>query len=192
MINKLTNITKAIPFPLLRKRIWPSELCCAILLLLLTVSLLSCIIEDSPEIPVELTRVKKTTIAIEAFKATSKFDRHDPSNIILYDDLYWVFYTRSVRNRVEFSIHIASSVDGYKWKELGQALGGGQSGHWDESGCIAPYVVWHKGKFYLLYTGFQNGDLDTRELGCAIADNPRGPWKRWAGNPILRQNPDYS
>lgn len=192
MINEVSNITKGIQFAEAGKRIRDSDFCCALFMLLLTVSFSSCMNEASRGIPVELARVKKTTTAIEAFKATSKFDRHDPSNIILYEDLYWVFYTRSVRNSTDFSIHIASSDDGYKWQEHGEALGCGLPGNWDESGSIAPYVVPHKGRFYLFYTGFSNGDLDTRELGCAIAKTLRSPWKRWSGNPILRQSPDDS
>lgn len=88
------------------------------------------------------------------------------------------------------SVHAASSADGYKWADAGEAIGRGAPGSWDESGAIAPYVVAHAAKFYLFYTGFRNGDLATRDLGCAIADHPSGPWKRWAANPVLRREPD--
>ena len=147
---------------------------------------------DAQAIPPELVEVTKTTKVIEAFRPTRQFDRHDPSNIIRYEDRFWVFYTRNVGDHKEVSVHLAFSTDGYAWKDAGEAIGRGAPGSWDESGAIAPYVVLHAGKFYLFYTGFREGNLATRELGCAIADRPSGPWKRWPANPILRRNPDPS
>ena len=140
--------------------------------------------------PAELVGVTKTTMVIDAFRPTPEFDRHDPSNIIRHDDRYWVFYTRNTGDHKKISVHVAASADGYQWTDLGQALGRGQEGAWDQSGAIAPYVVSHGGEFYLFYTGFRDGKLATRELGCAIAEHPGGPWIRWHGNPILRQSPD--
>ncbi len=145
-----------------------------------------------PAVPSELFGITKSTTVIDAFRPTPKFDRHDPSNIIRYDDRYWVFYTWNVADHKEVSVNFASSSDGYRWKDLGEAIGHGPQGSWDESGAIAPYCVRDQGKFYLFYTGFHGGDLATRELGCAIANHPTGPWIRYQGNPVLRQNPDLS
>jgi len=145
---------------------------------------------DVRSIPAELLAITKTTTVIGAFRPTPQFDRHDPSNIIRYDGFYWVFYTRNVGYHKEVSVQAAKSADGYQWTDLGEALGLGRGGAWDESGAIAPYVVSHEGEFYLFYTGFRGGNLATRELGCAIAEHPGGPWIRWHGNPILRQSPD--
>ena len=145
---------------------------------------------NTPPIPSELSGVIKTTTVIQVFRPTQQFDRHDPSNIIRHEDRYWVFYTRNIGDHKEVAVHFASSADGYRWTDLGEALGHGRKGSWDESGTIAPYVVAHDGKFHLFYTGFRAGDLATRELGIAIANHPSGPWTRWPGNPILRRNPD--
>jgi len=145
---------------------------------------------DGDPIPPELTAIKKTTTVIEAFRPQPHLDRHDPSNIIRHEDRYWVFYTRNSGKHKEVSVHAAFSTDGYQWTDAGEALGRGTPGSWDESGAIAPYVVSHEGKFYLFYTGFREDNLATRELGCAIADHPAGPWERWAANPILRRDPD--
>jgi hypothetical protein len=45
----------------------------------------------SAEIPQELTCVTKKTTKIEAFQPVPEFDRHDPSNIIQFEGIYWVF-----------------------------------------------------------------------------------------------------
>jgi len=153
-------------------------------------ALISC--NMSNEAPQELSHIHKTTMLIKTFEPNPKFDRHDPSNIIQYENRYWVYYTRNIGNHKEVSIWVASSIDGYNWNDLGQSLPCGPRGSWDESGTIAPYIVIHKKMFYLFYTGFCQGDLSTRQLGCAISDKPEGPWKRWPGNPILRQDPDPS
>jgi beta-xylosidase len=149
-----------------------------------------CQAADRQNLPAELYGVRKTTTVIDAFRPTPEFDRHDPSNIIRHEDRFWVFYTRNIGDHREVSVRVASSSDGYQWTDLGEALGRGPKGSWDESGTIAPYVVAHDGKVYLFYTGFRAGDLATRELGIAIANHPSGPWTRWPGNPILRRNPD--
>ena len=156
-------------------------------ILILSVCLIAC--AQGRDVPPERLQVHKQTTVIEAFRPNPEFDRHDPSNIIRYGGLYWVFYTYNVNNHEYVSIHAASSVDGFSWTDLGEALGGGPSGAWDESGSIAPYVVPYENRFYLFYTGFNNGDLNTRQLGCAVANSPTGPWQR-AKSPVLQQSHD--
>lgn len=148
------------------------------------------LVAGDQHIPSELTAVRKVTAIIEAFLPTPQFDRHDPSNIIWVGDRYWVFYTRNVGDHREVSVHAAHSPDGHRWTDAGEALGRGAPGSWDESGTIAPFVVAQAGKFYLFYTGFREGNLATRDLGCAIADQPSGPWQRVQSNPILRRDAD--
>lgn len=147
---------------------------------------------NGTDAPPELMGAKKKTVVIDSLKPSSEFDRHDPSNIIFFQDKYWVYYTRNVDNHRDVSIHTANSIYGYEWKDIGLAIRRGTPGSWDESGTIAPYIVPHDGCFYLFYTGFRNGDLNTRDLGCAIADSPQGPWKRYEHNPILRRSQDLS
>jgi hypothetical protein len=142
------------------------------------------------EIPADLFGVTKQTTAIEAFRPVAGFDRHDPSNVISHGGRFWAFYTRNAGDHADVSVWAASSADGVAWHDEGQAIGRGQPGGWDESGAIAPYVVCHRGRFHLFYTGFRGGDLATRDLGCAIAEQPSGPWTRWPGNPVLGRDPD--
>ncbi len=140
--------------------------------------------------PSDLIHKHKKITAIDAFRPVPEFDRHDPSNIISHDDLYWLFYTRNIGNHAEVSVSVASSPDGYVWIDGEEVLGRGSPGHWDESGALAPYCVNEGGRFYLFYTGFRDGNLATRHLGCATAHHPAGPWHRLNNNPILRQNPN--
>lgn len=141
-------------------------------------------------LPPELVDVEMTITPIEAFTPVPEFDRHDPSNIVRFEDQYWVFYTLNIEDHADVTVHVASSPDGYVWEDHGLALGPGVPGAWDESGTIAPYVVPHEGKLYLFYTGFQNDDLATRDLGVAVSGHPLGPWTRFEGNPVLRRDPD--
>jgi beta-xylosidase len=140
-------------------------------------------------IPPELQRVTVRPTPIEAFRPTPLFDQHDPSNVLRHEDRYWVFVTRNRHDHQDVTVHAASSPDGRQWAYTGEAIGRGAAGSWDESGAIAPFCVRHGGKFYLFYTGFRQGNLATRDLGCAIADHPAGPWVRWRGNPVLRRDP---
>lgn len=50
-----------------------------------------------------------------------------------------------------------------------------------------PTVVKMRGKYYLFYSAnhFKNIDYS---VGYAVADSPYGPWKKYAGNPILHRS----
>src|SRR3546814_14527931 len=51
-----------------------------------------------------------------------------------------------------------------------------------------PYVLKHQGLYYLIYSG--NGYTSQEYgIGFSVADGPAGPWRKYAGNPIL-QSPD--
>jgi len=145
---------------------------------------------DLPDPRTELGRVGRTTTPIESLRPTSGFERHDPSNVIRHEGRFWVYYTWNRGDHAEVSVHLAVSDDGRDWIDLGQTLGRGPPGAWDESGTIAPFCVLHESRFHLFYTGFRGGDLATRAIGCAIADHPTGPWRRGAGNPVLGSGRD--
>lgn len=51
-----------------------------------------------------------------------------------------------------------------------------------------PFVLKHQGKYYLFYSGNGYTSQDYG-VGFAVADNPWGPWQKYAHNPIL-QSPD--
>lgn len=50
-----------------------------------------------------------------------------------------------------------------------------------------PWVLKHKGTYYLMYSGNGYSDWDYG-LGYATASSPTGPWKKYAYNPVLASN----
>jgi hypothetical protein len=146
--------------------------------------------QDMKGIPPELQAPSKTAIDHPAFRAVADFHCHDPSDIVFCDGLYYMWYSRNVDDHRRITAHYATSPDGIEWTLQGEALPPGPEGEWDESGNLAPYVAVAKGRYYLFYTGFSRGDLSTRHLGCAVADTPDGPWRRFQGNPVLRHSKD--
>jgi beta-xylosidase len=51
----------------------------------------------------------------------------------------------------------------------------------------APYVIKHKGKYYLTYSG-SHFESSSYAVGYATADSPLGPYKKYEGNPILSKH----
>ena len=80
--------------------------------------------------------------------------------------------------------------------------------YWDGASCHNPTVRFHKGKYYLFYIGTTfsfpiprdkvNGNRDARyqtawnkkRIGVAVADSPRGPWKR-PDQPVIEPRPGH-
>ena len=48
----------------------------------------------------------------------------------------------------------------------------------------APYVIKHKGKYYLTYSGSHFESIGYA-VGYAVSDHPQGPYAKYEGNPIL-------
>lgn len=126
--------------------------------------------------------------------------RRDPSPVIRVDDKHYVWYSRTTHssNGYSASIWYAASSDGHTWQEQDEALPKGPKGAFDEHGVFTPTILIAKDKYYLFYTAVPepfdpNGPRVTRTaIGVASANSPRGPWGRFAGNPVLRpsDNPD--
>ena len=56
-----------------------------------------------------------------------------------------------------------------------------------EIGTEGPFVLKHKGKYYLTYSA--NGYTDINyAVGYAISDSPLGKYKKYEGNPILKRS----
>jgi beta-xylosidase len=53
-------------------------------------------------------------------------------------------------------------------------------GTWDSIGIEGPYVIKHKGTYYMFYSSWSRG----YEIGYATATHPLGPWTKFAGNPV--------
>jgi len=136
----------------------------------------------------------------------SDFSRRDPSDVILHDGKYYVWYSKTavgVSTGYDASIWYASSPDGVSWKEEGEALARGSKGAWDHSSVFTPNILKANDKFYLYYTGVgptagnpdgifeNNSTTDKAFINIAVADNPNGPFVRVSAEPILSPSENF-
>ena len=105
------------------------------------------------KIPEELIGVTDREVYVEELDVPDKH-HHDPSNIIKYNDQYYLWYTQhpKVTNGWEGHIRLATSADGLDWTAQGTAIPVGESGDIDDKAAITSYVVPYYGKYYLFYT----------------------------------------
>jgi hypothetical protein len=126
--------------------------------------------------------------------------RRDPSPVIRVDEVYYVWYSRTMHSVDGYSATVwyATSDDGHTWSEQGEALGAGGEGSFDQHAVFTPTILVASGLYYLFYTAvpepFTNDDGGpggTRTaIGVASAASPRGPWTRVEDHPILRPSDD--
>ncbi|WDR04800.1 hypothetical protein PSQ90_10785 [Devosia rhodophyticola] len=125
--------------------------------------------------------------------------RRDPSSVLLVDDLYYVYYTRSAgphfgrqsagAGRAKLypwdfaDIYYATSLDGIVWQEQGPSVQRGPKGSFDARTVCTPDVLEYEGKFYMVYqTQSDKASYFTgrsESVGMAIADKPAGPWRKF-------------
>ena len=128
--------------------------------------------------------------------------RRDPSAMIKVDDLYYVWYSKSVGKSDGFAgdiekdkvfpwdrcdIWYATSKDGITWKEEGMAVGRGEKGAYDDRSVFTTEIMEWEGKYYLCYQCVKS-PYEVRvknTVGMAWADTPRGPWHK-TKEPVLR------
>lgn len=133
-------------------------------------------------IPPELRNATRKTVEMEGIGQDKILERHDPSNIIRYNEKYYLWYTEHLPDDpfIDTYVQLATSADGYKWTVQGTALDKGNPGDPDEQGALTSYVVPHEGRFYMFYTrvpgSFRNANESKRGIGFAVADTPDGPW----------------
>ncbi|MDO6807177.1 family 43 glycosylhydrolase [Zobellia galactanivorans] len=148
-----------------------------------------------------LKSVRFTYQEVKGIGHDSLFNRRDNSDIIQVDGTYYVWYTKMESPQTAGywgSIWYATSVDeGLTWKEQGMALGLGREGKFDSQSVFTPNILTYEGRYYLYYTGvkptpgnkdhiFENNSInDITAIGLAVADHPKGPFKRVENNPIL-------
>ena len=123
--------------------------------------------------------------------------RRDPSCIIRFDNLYYVWYTRAAHpcqpvghDRATdvlpampwdlTALWYATSSDGYVWREQGPAIERGPAGSYDERSVFTPDVLAHDGRYYLVYQVTQAPTYRSTPESVAIAwaDHPAGPWTK--------------
>jgi beta-xylosidase len=125
--------------------------------------------------------------------------RRDSSPVIAVDGTYYVWYSRTKGSADGYSASVwyATSSDGKRWQEVGEALSKGPAAAFDEHAVFTPTILVSEGKYYLFYTAvpepFTNdngGPNGTRtSIGVASSRSPRGPWQRQA-DPVLRPTDD--
>lgn len=128
--------------------------------------------------------------------------RRDPSDVILAGGSYYVWYTKVLKGPGIYvypsgysgDIWFASSRDGVRWTEAGQALGKGPAGAFDEFGVFTPGILAAGGRYYLFYTAVRPpmSEETPTAIGVAVSESPRGPWRRLDGNPVLTPSQDPS
>ncbi len=131
----------------------------------------------------------------EAIGYEEGITRRDPSPVIRVGKLYYVWYSKATADESGYyaSVWYATSPDGHKWTEQGEALGKGGFGAWDENGVFTPTTLVAGGRFYLFYTAVpspfdnDNGGMAATPtaIGVAAADSPEGPWEKYDKNPVL-------
>ncbi len=135
------------------------------------------------------------------------FTRRDPSDVIVVNGTYYVWYTKvkdvtpGYWGTIWYSI---SRDEGHHWEEKGEALDTGPAGSFDSFGVFTPNILYDHGKYFLFYTAVKptpnkserifenNSTTDITAIGVAIANNPNGPFVRLSDQPILQVSNDTS
>jgi hypothetical protein len=113
-------------------------------------------------------------------------------------DTYYFYYHAIGRgnengdNKPGYQVGVASSshpLGPFKKHGDGPVLKVGPKSSWDEE-CVACAMVLKDGdedepKYYMWYSGGSH-EGDVWNVGLAMADHPLGPWKKYEGNPIIK------
>ncbi len=116
------------------------------------------------------------------------------------DGLYYLYFS-FWEKELGFDAWVTHSKVGYatgkepfgKFKYGGIALDGRGQGYWDRDVIHNPSVIKYGGKYYMYYMGnYGNGEYwdhrNHQRVGVAVAENPRGPWKRF-DKPVIDISP---
>lgn len=177
---------------------------CTCLAVLIRVSLLT--MNGLPEDASLHYEVRFTQCEVTGIGREPGVCRRDPSDIIRVGDTWYVWYSRTTRDRPLYpsgyhaTIWYASSRDeGRHWTERGEAVGVGEPGEFDSCGVFTPNILPAEGRYYLFYTAVRQGftnegyrDDEKTALGVAVADTPEGPWRKSPRNPVFRPSSNPS
>lgn len=145
-----------------------------------------------PSLAQEAPAITVTKTSLENIGAEKNVMRRDPSDIIKVGDLYYVWYTKGdISPGYDGTVWYATSKDGIKWEEKGEAVARGEKGTWEGASVFTPNILVAEGKYYLFYTGtsrefIKGGFNPDSKIGVAVADSPDGPWKKVEeNNPVI-------
>ena len=143
-------------------------------------------------IPPELRSPTKTVVPITGLDKTPEMENHDPSNIILHNGMYYLWYTEHHQDTDGFIncfIKYATSPNGLHWQVRGIALEKGEPHNPDAQGVLTTYIVPSGGKYFMFFLAvgpeFQDPEISQRGIWLAEADSPDGPWIKHLDTPIL-------
>ena len=85
------------------------------------------------------------------------------------DDGTWKLYYHTLNPDKGFLVGLAVSTDGLRWEKVGQILGPGESGSFDERGIGTRNVLKINGQYVMFYEGVNNSGYHS--IGLAISDD---------------------
>ena len=173
-----------------------------VLLLYLILILTSCLPDQN--VKSKFDKIDFSYSELKEMEPDSTITRRGPSDVISYQGKYYVWYTKTDKGNSGYdaTIWYAETEDGYKWNEIGEELGRGVKGSWDEYSVFTPNILFAKGKYYLFYTAVKrtqdrpdyffenNSHNDFTSIGIASSNSPLEPFIRIEHNPILSVSKD--
>lgn len=173
----------------------------------ITISFLlcSCVGNKTKVVWSKIQTVEFSYSEITGLEPENGITRRDPSDIILVNGVYYVWYTKTDKgySGYDASIWYASSLDGETWVEKGEALERGKKGSWDAFSVFTPNILKASDKYYLFYTGVKpthgneegkfenNSQTDITAIGLAESDNPDGSFTRISLTPVIEVSENY-
>lgn len=164
-----------------------------------TLILVFVLIGCSSEKNIDIDEVSFNYSTLKGLEPENGICRRDPSDVILVDGIYYLWYTKTDKqySGYDASIWYASSKDGETWEEKGEAIKRGKIGSWDEYSVFTPNILKASGRYYLFYTGVKpttgnpdgkfenNSETDITAIGLTVSDSPNGPFVRLSPKPVL-------
>jgi hypothetical protein len=143
---------------------------------------------------VEFEKVEISYEPVQGIGPETGMLRRDPSDVIKVGGQFYIWYTKVLESSPGYpegfngTIWFATSTDGVRWIEQGQALGRGEEHKFDAFGAFTPNILYAPttNKYYLYYTGVrieggQRWDFQkfSGSIGVAVADTPDGGMSGW-------------
>ncbi|HEY9667425.1 MAG TPA: glycosyl hydrolase [Coleofasciculaceae cyanobacterium] len=85
------------------------------------------------------------------------------------DDGSWKLYYHTLNPEIGFLVGLAVSTDGLRWEKVGQILGPGEPGSFDERGIGTRHVLKIDGQYVMFYEGSNKSSYHC--IGVAISDD---------------------